>query len=260
MERDNPLPFYCDCGGEPLQVIPEKQDYLCPRCKTQYFLLYVPFDVLNMHEKFLIKKEHPQMYAICSEVAIKRLMAYFDRSLISKVDIQFLQSQGCYDIHTISKCLNYTLKVSEPGYALLYRRPITTQIMTLSQMEPLILRYLMMVREPLIVSVIPKGNWQHLMDSLGKGKSFEELYMQALHTILITGFSMTSTARAMKICVHDYISNTPIEDQTPYTLHPYDRFEYAHTLADFRCIVNLYAVERHPEIQRLVTELYRKWP
>lgn len=257
MERDNPLPFYCDCGGEPLQVIPEQQDYLCPRCRTQYFLLYVPFDVLNLHEKFLIKRASPQMQAICSEVAIKRLMAYFDRSLISKVDVQFLQSQECVDIHTISKCLNYTLKVSEPGYVLMYRRPITTQVMTLSQMEPLILRYLMMIREPLIVSVIPKGNWQHLMDSLDKGKSFGELYAEALHTVLITGFSMTGM---MKLCVHDHINNLSIEEQRPYRILPYDRFEYAHTLADFRCILNLYAVERHPEILRIVTELYRKWP
>jgi hypothetical protein len=266
MEQDKPFELQCDCGLGQIIVAPGHYYYQCLKCETRYFLLYVPFDVFNNYDRHLLRRKAPKMRAICSEVAAKRLMAYWDRSFIDKVSIEYLQKQGCVDIHTICKCLNYTSKT--PGYQLFYRRPITIQVegkrqftpLTSQEVTPFLQVYLRTIFEPLIVSVIPLRNWQKLMDTLhATGKNFMDLLYQALHTIMIVGFSITK-AEQVRLHVHNHISNIPIEKQYPYQLALPEQFIPIHTLADFRMIIHALRVEAVPDLYKTIETFYHPYP
>jgi hypothetical protein len=261
MERREQLWFQCMCGEEPFEVEPEKTRYTCPKCGAAWFLLAVPFNVFNGHERFLLNKKAPEIQAICSEIAAKRLLVFFRPNLISAVDInRYLQKRGCYDIHTICKCINYSLNM-ENAYQLFYRNPFVAYENFLMGELPFFFNYMKDLQEPIIVSTVPKGNWARFKALINEAspKPITEILREVLHTIMITGFRITNNPGDSILCIHNYISNTPIEEQKPFSLLDLDQFAYAHIWADFRTILNTERIASRPNLAAQLKKHFTPW-
>jgi hypothetical protein len=240
MEQHERLWFHCECGGEPFEVLSKNSRYTCPKCSATWFLLSVPFDVFNDHERHLLAGGDRNMQAICSEIAAKRLLVFLYPNWISQVDINsYLQKRNCYDIHTISKCINFTLH-AENRYKLFYRDPFVAYNNFIMGELPFFFTYMKELHEPIIVSTVPKGNWARFKSLIEErpARPIMEILKEVLHTIMITGFKITNDPSDSILCIHNYYSNVPIEEQKPFSLLDLDMFGYAHIWADFRTILN----------------------
>jgi hypothetical protein len=259
--------FKCSCGQQEFEVTREQIRYQCSECYTAYRILAVPFDVFTVSEKRLIRMKDSRMKAICSEVAAKRLMAYQYPDL-AKFPLTVLQERGCYDIHTIPKCLTMLLKLQaeeqevynpRKGYALLYQMPF--QIQQQNESIRLMKYYIARYQEPLIVSVMTDKKKIEFEERIKMGDDYTTVLKETLHTVILVGFSTPSSIskEPPKFLLHNHRAEIPLEQQTPFEQLSVEKFQKIHLFADYRVIMNWFLIKNNQEFASKIKQYYMFW-